>query len=299
MARRNTKGPKVSMVEKTKVKLDPVEGSLGRKVVGMGFALVGFLLILAVIILNIISNVEPRLDESLNVPVLDEIVAFTNKDKVTISGTVEDSEQVILYVNDTMIREVVTVDEDGRFSYEYNVSEEGEYVFQAVSVVGFPMRRGSEKSESVQIVVDWTAPSADVTLEYEEEVDTGLVTITGEIEPDTYIRLLGEEDIVFETESDEEGMFVLENVRLVQGENEFRVELEDRAGNKNVLARRVTVLSAVDAPPIDDLPEASGDLANAFRVLLNNRLMSIFGILALVALLASSGVVALKIRKQD
>ncbi len=287
-----------SMLDKTKVHVDPAENSFGRKVVGMGFALVGFLLILGVIILNIISNVEPKLDEELGVPKLDEIVAHTNKDKITISGKVEDAEQVIIYVNDDMIRQVVSV-EDERFSYEYEIPEEGEYVFRAVSVEGFPFRRGSEKSDKVKVLVDWTAPSADVALEYDSEVEGGLVTVTGEVEPEIFVGLLGEEDVVYETESDEEGFFEIEDVRLSEGENEFRVELQDKAGNRNVLARRVTVTSPVDAPPEGDIPEASGDLSKALGMLMSNRMMTVFGLLALFALLANSGLVLLKTKKQD
>ena len=286
-----------SMVDKTKVHVDPAENSFGRKVIGMGFALVGFLLILGVIILNIISNVEPKLDEELGVPKLDEIVANTNNDKITISGKVEDAEQVIIYVNDEMVRQVVPV-EDEMFSYEYEITEEGEYAFRAVSVEGFPFRRGSEKSEKVKVLVDWTAPSADVKLEYESEVETGLVTVSGEVEPNTYVRLLGAEDNNYQTQSDDDGNFEIKDIRLTEGENEFRVELEDKAGNKNVLARKVTVTSLIDAPEVDDLPEASGDLTRALSMLTNNRLMTAFGFLALFGLLTSTGFVVFKARKE-
>ncbi len=285
-----------SMVDKTRVQVDPTENSFGRKVLGMGFALVGFLLILGVIILNIISNVEPKLDEELSVPKLDEIVSYTNKDKITISGKVSEGDQVILYVNDEMLREVIEV-EDEKFSYSYEIVEEGEYVFQAVTVEGFPFRRGSEKSESIKVVVDWTAPSADVKIEYASEVENGLVTVTGEVESNIFVRLLGNEEIEHETESDDEGYFEFVNIRLVEGENEFRVELEDKAGNKNVLARRVVVTSLIDGPEVVDgeiVPEASGDLIRAMGQLFNNRLMMIFGALALVSLIVSSGMVVVK-----
>ena len=287
-----------SMVDKTQVHVDPAENSFGRKVVGMGFALVGFLLILGVIILNIISNVEPKLDEELGIPTLDEIIEYTNKEAITLSGEVVDAEQIIIYANDEMVRQFVAV-EDERFSYEYEIPEEGEYVFQAVSVEGFPFRRGSEKSNSVQVIADWTAPSADVELEYDSEVETGLVTVSGEVEPNIVVVLLGEDESEYGTQSDEEGLFVIEDIRLSEGENEFRVQLVDRAGNMNVLARRVTVTSLVDAPPIEDIPEASGDLVRALNTLFNNRVMTIFGILALLGLIMSSGFVALKVKKQE
>ena len=290
---------KKSMMDKTKSHTDPSENSFGRKVVGMGFALVGLLLILGVIVLNVISNVEPELDEELSVPTLDEIVAHTNKDSIVISGKVEDAEQVIIYVNDEMIRDVVAV-EDDKFSYSYDIPEEGEYVFEAVSVEGFPFRRGSERSNSVQVMVDWTPPSADVKIEYESEVTTGLVDVSGEVEPHIFVRLLDNDEVEYEVQADEEGFFEIENVRLQAGENEFRVELEDRAGNKNVLARRVTVESLIDAPEVlgEDIPEASGDLIKAMGVLFNNRMMTVFGSLALLALIMSSGFVVLKKRNE-
>jgi len=255
----------------------------------MGFALVGLLLILGVIILNVISNIEPQLDEELNTPKLYEIVTNTNSDQIVISGTAEDAEQVIIYVNDDM-----------PFSYTYDISEEGEYVFEAVTVEGFPFRRGSEKSNSVKVLVDWTPPSADVKIDYESEVATGLVTVTGEVEPNIFVRLLEEDEVMYEVESNDEGFFEIENVRLQTGENEFRVELEDKAGNKNVLARRITVTSLVDAPEVmgEDLPEASGDLIRAMGALLNNRLMTVFGILAMLALITSSGMVIAKKRSE-
>ena len=290
---------KKSMMDKTKSHTDPSENSFGRKVVGMGFALVGLLLILGVIVLNVISNVEPELDEELSVPTLDEIVAHTNKDSIVISGKVEDAEQVIIYVNDEMIRDVVAV-EDDKFSYSYDIPEEGEYVFEAVSVEGFPFRRGSERSNSVQVMVDWTPPSADVKIEYESEVTTGLVDVSGEVEPHIFVRLLDNDEVEYEVQADEEGFFEIENVRLQAVENEFRVELEDRAGNKNVLARRVTVESLIDAPEVlgEDIPEASGDLIKAMGVLFNNRMMTVFGSLALLALIMSSGFVVLKKRNE-
>lgn len=288
-----------SMVDKTRVQVDTTENSFSRKVIGMGFALVGFLLILGVIILNIISNVEPQLDEDLSIPTLDQVVEFTNKDKIVISGKVETGEQVILYVNDEMIREVISV-EDEKFSYSYEIPEEGEYVFEAVSVEGFPFRRGSEKSDSIKFVVDWTAPSADVKIDYDTEVETGLVTISGEVEANIFVRLLDDEEILYEVKADDEGLFEIENVRLLEGENEFRVELEDRAGNKNVLARRIVVTSLVDGPELVDgeIPEASGDLVRALSTIFNNRLMMIFGVLAILALFASSSIVVIKKRNE-
>ncbi len=291
--------PKKSMIDKTKVNVDPAENSFGRKIIGMGFALVGFLLILGVIVLNIISNVEPQLDEELSAPKLDEITPHTNKDKIVISGSVEDAEQVILYVNDEMLREVIGVEEE-KFSYSYEIPEEGEYVFEAASVEGFPFRRGSERSNSVNVAVDWTAPSADVSIEYESEVDGGLVNITGEVEPNIFVRLLENGETDYEVQADEDGMFEIEDVRLEAGENEFRVELEDRAGNKNVLARRIEVTSLVDAPEVvdEDLPEASGELASAMNALFNNRLMTVFGVVAMLALVTSSGFVVAKKRNE-
>ncbi len=288
---------KSSMIDKTKPHVDSAENNFGRRVVGMGFALVGLLLILGVIVLNVISNVEPQLDEELNAPRLDEIAAHTNRDKIVISGSVEDAEQVIIYVNDDMLREVVSV-EDEKFSYSYDIPEEGEYIFEAVSVEGFPFRRGSERSNSVGILVDWTPPSADVKIEYDSEVETGLVKITGEVEPHIFVRLLDNDEVEYETQADEEGFFQIDDVRLEAGENEFRVELEDRAGNKNVLARRITVTSLVDAPEVlgEDLPEASGDLIRAMGALFNNRLMTFFGVLAILGLITSSGMVVLKKR---
>ncbi len=299
---KKSKSAKSSMVDKTKVKVEKKDEILGRRVVGMGFALVGFLLILGVIILNVLDNVEPRLDEDLNVPVLNELNEFTNEDSILLTGEVEDVEQVVFYVNDRMQTRSAEV-EDDEFEFEYVFPDEGEYVFEAVSIEGFPFRKGSEKSESVGITVDWTAPSADIQIEYESEVEDGFVDIRGEAEPNITFRLLSNDEEVYSVETDDEGKFEIENIVLAEGENEFKVELEDRAGNKNVLARKVEVTSLVEGDEevlaMKDIPEASGDLSRAFGMILNNNLMFTFGVLALVALMGSSGIVWYKIKNES
>ncbi len=306
MAAKQTKRRKTkstgSMVDKTRVKVQQTEESLGRRILGMGFALIGFLLILGVIILNVLNNIEPQLDEDLNVPALAELVGFTNRDKIVVSGQVEDVNQVIFYVNDRMQTNVVDV-EDGIFEFEYIFSDEGEFAFAAVGVEGFPFRKGSEKSEPVSITVDWTPPSADIKLEYASEVESGLVTITGEAEPYVTVSLVQDDEALRSVESDEEGLFEIVNLELAAGENQFRVELEDQAGNRNVLERRVVVESLVDAPA-DILgqayvPEASGDLFKALNMLFNNNLMFVFGLIALIALVGSSGVVLYRVKRES
>jgi hypothetical protein len=299
---KKTKPAKSSMVDKTKVKIEKKDEILGRRVVGMGFALVGFLLILGVIILNVLNNVEPRLDEDLNVPVLHGLEEFTNEDSILITGEVEEVEQVIIYVNDRMQTQSAEV-VDGEFEFEYIFPDEGEYVFEAVSIEGFPFRKGSEKSEAVTTIVDWTAPSADIKIEYESEVVDGFVDIRGEAEPNIIFRLMSDDEEVYSVQTDDEGEFEIENIVLAEGVNEFRVELEDRAGNKNVLARRVEVTSLVegdeDVLAQRDIPEASGDLSKALGMIFNNNLIFTFGILALVALVGSSGIVLYKIKNES
>ncbi len=291
------KAAETSMVDKAKVKLEEQDESMGRRVVGMGFALVGFLLILGVIILNVLNNVEPTLDEDLNIPKLSELDEWTNKDRAVLEGEVEDVNQVIIYVNEKMLTETVEVEED-EFKFEYIYPDEGEYVFEAVSVAGFPFRKGSEKSNSVSTTVDWTAPSANIDLEYDSEVTTGLVTVVGKAEANITVRLLDGDEEVYSVETDDEGNFVIENIRLLAGENEFRIELEDRAGNKNILARRIEVSSLIDGPEVVDIPEASGDLFKAFGSVMNNNLMVVFGVLSLIALMGSSTVVWFRMKSE-
>ncbi len=292
-----------SMLDKAKVKVEQTDETVGRRVVGMGFALVGFLLILAVIVLNVLSNVEPQLDEDLNVPELHELEEYTNDDRVSLTGEVEDVSQVVIYVNDEMQTDTAEV-EDGEFEFEYVFSDEGEYEFEAVGIEGFPFRKGSEKSDSVSTIVDWTAPSADIEIEYQTEVEDGLVTVSGEAEPNITVRLMEDDEEAYSVETDDEGAFKIEDIALDEGENEFKVELEDKAGNKNVLARRIEVDSLVDAPDEEvlgeeEVPEASGDLSKAFEMILQNNLMTVFGVLVIVALLGSSGFVFVKSRQEE
>lgn len=293
---KNTKSSE-SMIDKTRLKVSQADDSLGRRVLGMGFALIGFVLILGIVVLNIVNNTEPRLDEELNVPKLDKLEAYTNKDKVVLTGEVKDVGQVIIYVNDQMQTNVALV-EDDKFEFSYVFPDEGEYKFKAASVEGFPFRKGSEKSDSIKTIVDWTAPSADIKLEYEEEVRDGLVSVTGQAEKEVTLKLVQDGEVMYSVEADEEGNFEIADIKLLAGENEFKVELEDKAGNENVLARRIVVNSLVDGPDEilgqSDIPEASGDLFSSFGL----NLMIVFGALSIVALLGSSSVVILKMRKE-
>lgn len=295
------KYPETSMVEKTQVQVEnqDSDSSVARKVVGTGFAIIGFILILGVIILNFVNNLEPKVDTNLNTPKLDKVSEYTNKDKVVVSGSVDGVDSVIVFVNGAMQKGTVEV-KDGRFSYDYTVEDEGEYVFEAASVAGFPIRKMSAKSESVKVIVDWTSPSADVTLDYPTEVENGLLTVTGKVESNITVRLLGDGEKVYSTESDANGNFKIENIKLVQGENIFRVELEDKAGNKNVLARKIKVTSSVNAPEEkENIPEAGGVVEDALNALKDNNLLTVFGVMTLVILLINGGIVVTKLKRES
>ena len=98
-----------------------------------------------------------------------------------------------------------------------------------------------------------------------------------------------------------DGKFVLKDISLrEEGSNVFSVVLKDEAGNSKEVEEKVSVVYSKDSSVngnavIDsDLPVAAGELQLALSILKDGQIMGIIGILALIAFLASSGIVIYK-----
>ena len=243
---------------------------------------------------------EPELNQELKTPVLRELSSVTDDKIVELSGTAEGVDKVRIFVNDAVINTVKA--EDGKFSYDWEIEDEGIYTLSVDGLSGFPKQKKSEMSEITFLTVDWTPPSSKVSFDYPEESSKEAVTVKGIIDPDTTL-LLKRGTQSFAEISDEEGNISVEIELVDEGKNVFSMILQDEAGNQITLDEKIRITYSPsgsvngDGTTDSEIPEAAGNLTDAMNEILNNRLMVVFGILALATMTITT--VILSRRKKE
>lgn len=274
---------------------------------GVVFILLGLFLILFLIGGFIISKLPYRVDPNLPIPTLKNIDTPTNKTSIDIPGTVLPGEEIVLYIDDSRYSEIVTADKDGRFEFiNVPLEEEGDVRFEAAVVRGGLLKRRSELSNILSLVVDWTPPSTSIAMEYSKDVTTDTTTVSGTAEPNSIV-VLENESGVYLGYVDADGTFTITDLPLIEGTNTFAVKIRDTAGNEVITSDIVEIAYAVSVGDLNGpgvtigpdgsvLPESSGELAAALEFLAGNNAMSIFGLIALATFGASSALVMRKAR---
>jgi hypothetical protein len=296
----NKSAKKDSMSKKVEVRTE--DGVLSR-FLGYGLLSLGVLLLVISVALLVLYYSAPRLDENINVPIVTTLPSATNDENIKVKGSVRDEEMVIVYVNDKVVDPKVDVF-DGEFEYEYGLGDEGEYLFEVASVSGFPVRKRSEKSSAQRVLVDRTAPSSTVEFTYEKNVSKGAFTLLGEVEGNTTVTLKRGEK-VYAARADDNGLLLINDIPVDEGDNRFIVVLSDDAGNERELSNKVVVTSTyaqnghVNGNGVMDLPESAGELEAAMAFIFANKLMVTFGVVALMLFSLSSGVVVMRLRKES
>lgn len=285
-----------SMKSKVEIK-KPVPGNQERisRLVGSLFIGLGVLLVAFGIFSYIKYREEPVLDPQLESPVLQEVTSITNGDKILVKGNAKGFDNVFIFVNDEKVGDA-KVDSESKFSFEYTLEKEGEYMVTVAGVKGFPNRNISPRSESKISIIDRTGPSQDtVVLKYGEETNKDTFILVGTTEPNASIQVKrGTES--FEGLADKDGSFRIEGILLDEGKNVFTIYITDLAGNETVLEEKVRVTysptGSVNGDAVVDanIPQAAG----TFDELIGNKLMILFGLIALGAFLSSGAVVYLK-----
>jgi len=288
-----------SMKSKVEIKqpLPPNQERISR-LVGSLFIGLGVLLVAFGIFSYIKYREEPLLDPELEAPVLEDFTSITNGESITVKGMAKGYDDVFVYVNDEKVGET-KVDDESKYSFKYEIEEEGEYTITVAGVKGFPNRYISPKSESVLSIIDRTAPSKDtVLLKYGEETNKDTFILVGTTEAEATIEVKrGTES--FDGLADKKGEFRIEGIALDEGKNVFSIYIRDLAGNQVLLDEKVRVTYSPtgsvngDAVVDDNIPQAAG----TFDELIGNNLMMLFGLIALGAFLSSSAVMYLKNRR--
>lgn len=297
-----------SMLAKTKKSLSKQSRVSAGTIVGVGVVLLILLACLVGLVLVVVTRISPRLDKDLEAPILNDMPKYTNEKSIVVSGkTMVDGTDVFVYVNGERASQLLKVDNDSTFTYEYNFAEEGSYDFSAVAIKSGLLRNRSEGSKVITVVFDSTPTSSDVELNYPDEVSEDNFDLKGVVGSEETVVLEKDGDVYY-AEADTDGKFKVVDIAVKPGENEFTVSLEDKAGNTTDLGGVVNVLYgsgsingdgvSTTAEAGGELPNSAGELEDAMSALGLNNMMILAGLLALILFVVNSTVVGVKLLKQ-
>jgi hypothetical protein len=285
-----------SMVSKVEIK-NPQDQEKISRVVGSIFIFLGILLISYGIYSFVKFSRNPELDDGLDAPSLSGTEVLTNEDDILIRGMADGYDEVIVYVDNDEV-ERVKVEKDSTFEFAYAAEDEGRYAISVSGVKGFPKRYMSAQSDMRIVEVDRTAPEL-VEIKYPAEVGTETFAVKGVVEDGAEVVVRRGTD-KYVAVCDESGEFLISDILLDEGPNVFILGITDKAGNTVEVEERVKITYSVDsdvngnAVMDEDLPVASGELEAAMRIIRENNLMFIFGLMALLGFMFSSSFVLVK-----
>lgn len=265
------------------------------RIVGSAFIGIGVLLVAFGVYSFIRFREEPTLDANLEAPMLEDVTALTNGDRILVRGSASGYDNVFVYVNDEKA-DSVKVNSEDKFEYEYVVSTQGNYTVDVAGVKGFPARSMSVRSITKNSTVDWTAPSADsVSVKYGPETNKETFTVVGSAEQGATITLVRGVSS-YEALADNDGNFRIDDIPLDEGKNVFSLSIKDLAGNETSVDEKIRVsyspTGSVNGDAVIDanLPQAAGEL----DFLIGNQLMMIFALIALVTFTSTTGILYYK-----
>lgn len=299
-----------SMFEKTQVQTrnEKDDKFVVLKVIGLAIIIFGLLALLILGIIAIVTRISPRVDKSMERPVLVRLPEYTNQEVIKVEGSVNGVSEVIVYA-DNKVDSVIKV-QDGKFAKEIKLTAERKYTFEAAGVKGLILRSRSEKSDAVSTTFDKTAPSSKIELiDLPKEVSTSKLDIKGKAEPNSIVVFNnGEKD--FSAKANAEGEFTMLGIELKPGNNEFSIEIKDMAGNStkvketfsinynasaNINGSGASTSNNSGTTNANALPNSAGPLDEAMAAIMQNKLMFGFGVFALVLFLLNSAIVGSKL----
>ena len=298
-APKNISKKQESMLSKVEIKKPQDQERISR-IVGTIFIVLGVLLISFGIYSFIKYNRNPEVNTQYESPVMVGVNELTKEDSVVIRGSASGYDQVFIYVDGEEV-ERVKVAKDGSYEYTLNLVDQGKYAVTVAGVKGFPRRYISPVSEILYVTIDKTAPTIS-KIKYPAEVGTETFSLTGVVEPNAVVTVKRGTSL-YRATCDENGNFKISGIVLEKGPNIFNIELKDEAGNETKVEEKVKVIysedSSVNGEAVDDtsIPVAAGELEEAMSVMFGNKLMILFGMLALIGMFSSTGVLLYKNRK--
>ncbi|MBI2617027.1 hypothetical protein HYW55_02780 [Candidatus Gottesmanbacteria bacterium] len=182
------------------------------------------------------SPTEEKEPSYLFPPVLDPLPEATNSGILVVSGYGQKDTEIIIFVNDKKISEIKT-DENGAFSAEKVRLSEGDNTITAKVMKD---EKESSPSNALTVVYKKSAPKLEIQTPAQDQriiSDSNQLEIVGETEPGNKVTVNDRFVIVNSV-----GKFTF-TVTLSNGENTFKIEATDPAGNKTTEERKVTYSS--------------------------------------------------------
>lgn len=167
-------------------------------------------------------------------PVLDPLPSATNKEKITVSGSAQPKQTIKLYINGKYV-DKVTVNENGSFSFENALLDEGD---NNISAKSLNLSRESDYSQNVSIKYIDKLPSLDINKPNDQQIISqgdSHISVEGKTDPDALVSINDYQTIV-----DNDGNFSY-LLNLQKGENKIKVVATDEAGNKTIKELSVTL----------------------------------------------------------
>ncbi|OGY26859.1 MAG: hypothetical protein A2Z11_01640 [Candidatus Woykebacteria bacterium RBG_16_43_9] len=176
---------------------------------------------------------QPKFELPLRKPTFEDLPEFTNKETITITGSINAEMTLTLFVNGSQSGET-TADAGGNFSF-VNVSlKEGLNLIKVVATNS----KEETKEETFLITLDKTKPQLAVTAPKSGQTfpkSTNSITVKGKTEPEAtvFVNLI-------QATTDQDGNFSYV-LTISPGENKIEVKSTDEAGNTEVEKLTITV----------------------------------------------------------
>ena len=166
-------------------------------------------------------------------PVLDPLPGATNSGRIAVSGYAAKESNVLIFVNGSEEMKIVA-DKDGKFSTQLVPIKEGENTLYAIVAAS-----DSQSSPSATYTVNYkkNEPKLEISSPQDGDQfrdDQKEITIAGATDEDNRVLINDRLVIV-----DVQGNFSY-SVRLSDGENTFKIQAYDNAGNKTEKELKVT-----------------------------------------------------------
>ncbi len=296
------------MVDKVNQQMANEEDGFMAKIIGFGLIVLGIVFVVLAVIVVLLSRRSPKIDEEMTIPEL-KAETYTKEDSVYVKGETEPKSEVMFYIDGEEEKVTIKADDEGNFDgYVTLPEEDGKYELRASSVSGFPLRKRSNKSDTVVVIKDTTVPSADVELKFPETTKKDNFTLSGKVEPYAIVKVYDNENEYYTT-ADKDGNFELDIIDLDKKLNSYTVSITDLAGNETVLDEKIAINYSPDGTVADadgdlngdgastspDLPESAGIFDDAMDTVLGNNLMLLFGIVGIAILALNGGIVYAKL----
>lgn len=180
---------------------------------------------------NATSTTSKNSPDYIIPPIFSTTFTATNSATVTLSGTAQAKEQVILFVNNNPT-DTVDVKDDGTFTFKNVTLSPGDNTIKAKAKKDNKM---SDFSDSFTITLRNKAPTLTVDTPHDgDTVHQSTVQVYGKTDADAQVSVNGFIAIV-----DTNGQYSY-NLSLTPGDNQVKIIAQDSAGNKTEKDLKVT-----------------------------------------------------------